>query len=77
MMNRKITLLVIVLLALCSFHRAPKKFYFFVKNNIESYRADKGYLLFTEKKTNRERHTIPITTENNTCQVQLIYFKLE
>ena len=77
MRNRKITMLVIVLLALYSFHRAPKKFYSLVKNQIESYGTDKGYLLFTQKKTKKERNTIPFTTEKNTCQVQLIYFKLE
>lgn len=77
MKNRKIVLLVIVILALFSFHNVQKEFYIFIKTKIQSYQTGKDYLHLAEKKKKRKRQANRVTFENNNERVKLIYFKLE
>lgn len=76
MKNRKIILLVIVVLALFSFHNAQKKFYILVKTKIQSYQMGENYSRLTGLKPKKQHGAYPVADKNDK-NVQLIYFRLE
>lgn len=77
MKNQKIILLVIVLLALFSFHNAQRKFYFFVKEKVHSYRTDKNLPRLTEQQAKRKHQSARINSHEGSRQGRLIYFKVK
>ena len=77
MKNQKIILLVIVLLALFSFHNAQRKFYFFVKEKVQSYRIDKNLPELTEQRAKRKHQSARINSREGSRGGRLICFRVE
>ncbi|MDN5215332.1 hypothetical protein QQ020_24850 [Fulvivirgaceae bacterium BMA12] len=77
MQNKRIIALIIIMLALFSFHNSQKRLFTLVRSKVESYQLRKHYNWLTRQKNQKNYRSHSIAPEMKDQQLAIIRFKLE
>ncbi len=77
MKNKRIIALLIIMLALFSFHNSQKKLFALVKSKVESHQVRKYYRWLARQKNQKNYRSQSIAPQVQGQQLAIIRFKLE